>query len=646
MGTRPLLAQRAAPVRIPGAAVGPARAPAPAIFTASVGAQASVISKPARSRQWWTGFAAIGVAISVAAAWTAGHIAGLGAVATLQREAASSAALHAAVLRSELEKHRSLPFVLAQDPDVRTLLEAPTPDRAAWFSNKLESLSAGTRAAVIYLMDRHGLTIAASNFRLPETFVGSNYSFRPYFTGALRDGSAEYFALGTVSRRPGLYLARRVDGPHGLLGVVAVKVEFDSLESEWRASGSPTLVSDRNGVVLITSNPEWRFQTVRPLAPGERTRFKADQQFGSATLAPLPLLPLGRDGPVSEIAFGEGGPRSYVEASAPASTPGWKLQLLKPSEAAVRAAVLPAQFITLLIAGLCLAGVAAVLRRSERQAIDAAQRERARAELEARVEERTGQLREVNERLVVEIDERRRAEGLQQMLQDDLVQANKLAVLGQIAAGVAHEINQPVAAIRTYADNAAILVDRAQPQLAKENLSLIASLTDRIGAITGELRAFSRKTTRETYPIVLEDAVAGALRLMGARLRQKHVRLTRDSIAPELRVQAERTRLEQVLVNLLQNAIEALNGHPGPAIRLRVATKGQTVIVTVSDNGPGLDSKTAAELFTPFVTTKANGLGLGLVISRDIMTEFGGELAVGDSGGGGAAFVLTLRRAT
>jgi two-component system C4-dicarboxylate transport sensor histidine kinase DctB len=603
-------------------------------------------TKPARSRGWWTTFAVIGVTLSLIAAWTAGHIASLGAVAVLQREAASSAALHAAVLRSELEKHRSLPFVLAEDPDVRTLLEAGTPGRAAQLNGKLEGLSARTRAAVIYVMDRRGLTIAASNFRLPATFVGSNYSFRPYFTNALRDGSAEYFALGTVSRRPGLFLARRVEGAQGPLGVVAVKVELDSLEAEWRLSGSPTLVSDRNGVVLITSNPEWRFRTVRPLSPQVRARLKAGQQFGAAALSLLPLRPLGRDGLVSEISLGEDRPPSYVQASAPASAPGWTLQLLKPSDTAVRAAVLPAQFITMLIAGLCVAGVAAVLRRSERQAIQAAQRERARAELEARVKERTGQLREANDRLVVEIDERRRAEALQHALQDDLVQASKLAVLGQIAAGVAHEINQPVAAIRTYAENAAILVDRAQPQLAKDNLALIASLTDRIGGITDELRAFSRKTTRETYPVVLEEAIAGALRLMGPRLRQQSVRLTRDPLVAELRVRAERNRLEQVLVNLLQNAIEALSGRPDPTIHLDVAAGDETVAVTVSDNGPGLDSTTAAELFTPFVTTKANGLGLGLVISRDIMTEFGGELSVGDPGDAGAAFVLTLRRST
>lgn len=591
----------------------------------------------------WIAFAVAGLAVLVGGFWTAGEVARSRAVAGLQREAASSAALHAAVLRSELEKQRATPFVLAADPDVAAALRSHDANQARALSRKLEALSRGTRAAAIYVMDAEGTTLAASNWREARSFVGQNYSFRPYFKKALRDGSAEYFALGTVSRRPGLFLARRVAGPHGALGVVAVKVEMEPLETEWRASDSIVLVASRGGVVLITNRPEWRFRTFRVLPADIRARVEQTKQFGDAPLARLPLTPLGVDGVVSEIPLGDAAPASFVQVSTGVDEPGWRLYLLKPANVAIRGGVRSAQLITLLLTALVLAAVAALMRNHERQAVMAAQREAARAELEARVAERTRQLRDTNERLLVEIEERRRAEALQQEMHDELIQASKLAVLGQIAAGVAHEINQPVAAIRTYADNAAAYLERSDPQPARKNLGVIAGLTERIGAITEELRAFSRKTTREMRAVELEEALAGALVLVGPRLRQQRVDVVRRG-ASDVFVRAERVRLEQVFVNLLQNAVEAVEGRPDPRVRVSVEATSSHVTVAISDNGAGLQGEAAAGLFKPFTTTKTNGLGLGLVISRDIVTEFGGDLASGEGSDGGAEFVVTLRR--
>jgi two-component system C4-dicarboxylate transport sensor histidine kinase DctB len=260
------------------------------------------------------------------------------------------------------------------------------------------------------------------------------------------------------------------------------------------------------------------------------------------------------------------------------------------------------------------------------------------------VGERTAELRRTNRKLTVEMEERRRAEAHVHQMQDQLVRSNKLATLGQIAAGVAHEINQPVAAIRTYADNAAVFLERADTKTAASNLGLIAGLTDRIGLITDELRAFARKTNAPPAPVTVRDAVEGALLLVGPRLRQQGVRVVRSEEAESLPVMAERFRLEQVLVNLLQNALEALEGAPDPQVAIQVSTRRNQVRIVVADNGPGVAPETAKTLFTPFATTKPLGLGLGLVISRDIVAEFGGELVL-EPGGGGASFVITLPKA-
>jgi len=585
-----------------------------------------------------------GAVLLVAAFWITGQVARSRAVAILQRDAAAAAALHAAVLRSELEKQRSTPFVLAADPDVTAALISKDAARGEALSRKLAALSHGTGAAAIYVMDADGTTVAASNWDQPRSFVGSNYSFRPYFQKALRNGSAEYFAIGTVSHRPGLFLARRVEGPRGALGVVAVKLELDRLEAEWRASDAIVMVASRGGVVVITNRPDWRFRTFRPMPPALRARLARTKQFGAEPLLSLPLTPLGVDGIVSDLPLGEQRPTSYVQASTATTEPGWRLYLLKPADQAIAAVVLPAQFIALLLTSLALAGLAALLRIRERQALQAAKREAAHAELEARVAERTLQLRETNERLLVEMDERRRAEALQQDMHDELIQASKLAVLGQIAAGVAHEINQPVAAIRAYADNAAAYLERADPQPARKNLQVIAGLTERIGAIMDELRAFSRKTTREVRAVELEEALAGALLLVGPRLRQQRIELVRSGVSADVFVRAERVRLEQVFVNLLQNALEAVESRPDPVVRIGIEAANEEVSVSVSDNGAGLRGEAAAGLFKPFQTTKRNGLGLGLVISRDIVAEFGGELTSGAGAEGGAEFVVTLRR--
>jgi two-component system C4-dicarboxylate transport sensor histidine kinase DctB len=293
---------------------------------------------------------------------------------------------------------------------------------------------------------------------------------------------------------------------------------------------------------------------------------------------------------------------------------------------------------------LSLAVIAAIAARA-RQKTAAARREAARVELERQVDARTRELSETNVRLMQEVDERTRAEASLHRLQDELVQANKLAVLGQISAGVAHEINQPVAAIRSYVDNTRAFLARADVRKAASNLDSIATLTERIGAITQELRTFSRKSSATPEPVALDAAIAGALLLMSARLRARNIRHVRTGDSAKIKVIAERARLEQVLVNLLQNAADALDGAREPRVAINVRHQAEEVHIEISDNGPGVSAEALEALFTPFATHKPNGLGLGLVISRDIATEFGGRLEYLRRTGPGASFVLALRRA-
>lgn len=597
--------------------------------------------RPLSESSQWTLFGLFWLVAGTCAVMLAGYWARLDATAAATRQAEAAAALHGAVLRSELERQRTVPSILAMDPDLIELLARPGVVARDRVNAKLEALATEVRAAAIYVLDAQGAALAASNWREPTSFVGSNYRFRPYFSDAVRDGEADFFALGTVSGRPGLYLSRRIDAADGrLLGVIVAKVEFDALEAAWRSSREPTYVTDADGVVVITTTPDWRFNTTRDLSEAQRRRL-AERQTAGATLRDLPFSP--PEAGLMTLHDNANGSR-FSHATDASMGLGWTLHLMWPADQmlsrAVGAALVLAALSSALLAGLT--GV--LLRRRQRFAARAEEEERARAHLEEQVAARTVELQSTNRRLSREIEERRRLESDRQDLEDKLVQANKLATLGQIVAGVAHEINQPVAAIRTQADSAGLYLERADGGAVRRSLESIGKLTERVGAITEELRAFSRKTRSEVVAVDVGQAIDGALLLVSPRLRERGIALELSVEPVGLSVKAERNRLEQVLLNLLQNAIEALDGVAEGQIRILARPSGRRVAITIADNGPGLSEAVRERIFTPFTTDKTDGVGLGLVISRDIVAGFGGELSLEPSGNG-ATFQILLARA-
>ena len=514
-----------------------------------------------------------------------------------------SAELLASALEREHERFRLATLVLAQDADARAVLAGENGKRLADFNRKLEALSQDMGAAAIYLLDTKGLTLASSNWQRPETFVGQNYGFRPYFREALSKGHSEQFALGTVSRRPGLYIARHLQVGGQILGVIVSKVEFDNLEAEWRKAGVTVFATNANGVILITSNRDWRFKTVQPLSQATQSKMLRDLDYGTN---PLEVLPLYQNGQVGAVQDANIASKKYAEAVKQLAN-DWQLHVLTETQDSIRAAVLSSRISVLatLLAlfALCLAIV--YLRRSA-----AFKSERNLAI----------QQRDMSERLV---------------------QLNKLAALGQIAAGVGHEINQPLAAISAYTSNAVTFLDRGQTDDVRDNLNRVIGLASRIGTITAELLGFARKATGTITAVSLTKVIEGALLLLRDRIATLNAVVHQPK--DDALVQAEAVRLEQVLVNLMANALDA--GQSGVEIGLSIELKDGFVELRVADNGPGLSAETRDSLFQPFSTTKRDGLGLGLVISRDIMADFGGEL-VAASPAQGATFIMRLRPAS
>ncbi|WP_197976041.1 ATP-binding protein [Sphingomonas sp. CFBP 13733] len=558
-------------------------------------------------------FAALGVIVSVVAS-VYGRRTVADATAAVRLRAMQQTRSNLRLLESELQTYRLLPVMLGEYTDVRAALASGTVDPA--LNAKLALLAARTGAPVIYALDTQGMTIAASNADRPDSFLGHDYRYRDYFTKAMASGATEFFALGSVSGRPGLYLSRRIDRAGRPLGVVVVKVEFDRIAQAWIQDHMATFVVDADGVILISSDPRLEFHTTRALSPARRRTLAQTRQFGTLPLLRAPLT-LADD----RSRLGDGTPA--VTVSLPVPIAGWHLVHMEPLDAALRSAAVRTRSATTIAA---LATIAAMLgawwlhQRRKRNA-------GARAELEAEVARRTAELSATADRLQIEVEQREAADQRFRQAREELAHANRVGSIGTITASVAHEINQPVAAIRTFADNAAAFLARDEPARAATNLQAIVELTSRIGTITAGLRRYARRGAGSIGPVALDAAIDGVRLLIGDRFRAKGVTLDLPS-GPEARltVIAGRVRLEQVLVNLLQNALDAVAERPDARVDVTVGRKGRDVVLTVADNGPGIDPGIADDLFTPFATSKTDGLGLGLGIARDIMTEFGGTL--------------------
>ncbi|KAK0341016.1 hypothetical protein LTR94_028130, partial [Friedmanniomyces endolithicus] len=312
-----------------------------------------------------------------------------------------------------------------------------------------------------------------------------------------------------------------------------------------------------------------------------------DRTLRPEALAPLPFATPKGDRPRLLQASIGGAPRqTWMHAQTGTATPGWTLHLLSPDRGMISQTVNAARGLALLATTLAALLAAVLLRRRHFARLRARQEEAGRFELERRIEERTRELSDANRALNRQIEERRRAEAARELLRDELVQASKLAALGQIVASVAHEINQPVAAIQTQAETAGVLLDRGQAAKAQTALGRIGELTQRIGAITQDLRLFSRKAVPTIDQIRLEDAVQGALQLTRGRLEERGVALQRVGDA-DILVRADQFRLEQVIVNLIKNAAEAMQGQADALLVLTVEREPGRVRLIFSDNGPG-----------------------------------------------------------
>lgn len=549
-------------------------------------------------------------------------------------------------LAGTITNHRPLAKLIAERPILLDLLDDPDNEGLLPFVNEQLRLTASSLSVSdVYLMDTGGTTIAASSYRKALSFVGQNFRYRPYFTEAAAGGLGQFFALGTTSLERGYFMAAPVLDNTRIRGVVAVKLLVDPFELAWRGGDDEVVVTDLSGVIFMASRPEWHFRTLAPLGPEALARIEATRQYPLDRLVPITSQTREPAEGLVLFTLGEGG-ETFVRREALIADAGLRVMVLAPAA--------PARAQALVI--IALAGVLALLAAlgaviiGDRRARLREREEAARAakeELERRVAQRTADLKIANERLRTEIDERRTTEARLRSTQKELVQAGKLAALGKMSAALSHEINQPLAAVKSYADNAAAFLDRARTAEARENLVRISEMADRMAVISGHLRTFARRPQDGVEPVELGAVIGDALALMEAQGRARGARFERVAPAVPIWAMGGRVRLQQVVVNLLANALDAMETAEAPLVTITLAEAGERVEITVRDRGPGLPEDAEARLFDPFFTTKrpGKGLGLGLSISYNIVEDFGGRLAARNAEGGGAEFIVSLRRA-
>lgn len=539
--------------------------------------------------------------------------------------------LYTANLLGTLRRFEVMPPLLGDLPLLRAALLNPQDTQGIDQANRLlGEIRQQTGADVIYLMNPEGLALVASNWDQADSFVGRNFAFRPYYREAMQGRLARFFGLGTTSGKRGYYFASAVRDGERILGALVVKVDLDYAETLWGKTPEQLMVTDANGVVILTSRPEWRFRASRPLDIAERAAIVDTQPYPEQAPTPLRLRP---------------GAWLTLDRQLPET--GWTVSILAPRELVdrqVRTAMAiggGALLVLILLLGLMM------LRRRhylERIALDA----RARHQLEQRVLERTRDLEALNSRLKEEVLEREQAQQELVRAQDELLQAGKLSVLGTMSASISHELNQPLGAIRSYADNAGVLLDHGRVDEVRENLTLIRELTGRMASIITHLRAFARRDRHAPESVALQPALDDALALLAKRRRAMDVELIRDLPEATLWVQAGETRLRQVLGNLLANALDALGEKAQPRrLWLSAERTADGIELTLRDNGPGFGPEALARAREPFFTTKtsAQGLGLGLAICDSLMRALGGELVLANHPQGGALITLRMRAA-
>ncbi|MBS0122676.1 sensor histidine kinase [Thetidibacter halocola] len=546
--------------------------------------------------------------VAVATVWVTNRLLTDRFTETTRNRAELRLALYSGNLVSELRRNAIVPQLLARDPALIGALNSADYSQS---SQRLISFVEEIGAASLMLLDIDGRTVAATD----RNRLGETHRTAPYFVDAVRSASTVFTVMQREAGGFSFTYARRVESQSNTVGVIVVEVDLAKFERAWAGISDAVLVTNSEGIIILATEPRWRSLTreeALQAQPASGAIERAIQATADWTAQP---------------------PDAYIRGEAVMRIDGripfrgWTMTTFT-TYASVREKV--NAVLALEIMGFALLAALAFYALSRKTALRMALFQRESAELRA-----------LNARLQREIAERERVQKTLAVAEQSLAQSSKLAALGEMSAAVSHELNQPLAAMKTYLAGARLLLRRNRPEEALTAFHRIDDLIERMGAITQQLKSYARKGQAEFSPVNMGDALASSLSMMEPQLKARRVRISKILPDEPVRIMGDRMRLEQVLVNLLRNALDATKSVEHPEIEIILAA-GETATVSVRDNGEGIEDLEL--LFEPFYTTKApgDGVGLGLAISSGIVTELGGRLTARNGEHGGAVFEIQL----
>ncbi len=516
--------------------------------------------------------------------------------------------LYAGNLLSELQRNSIVPQILARDP---TLIGALNSNDFSTSTQRLISFVEEIGAASLMLLDSEGRVVAATD----RNRLGEQLRAEPYFVDSLRSNSTVFSVIQCDTGQYAFSYSRRIESASEVTGVIVVEVDLAKFENQWAGISDAVHVSDSTGNIILSTEPRWRGLNEAQALARETPQSAIDRAIRAT--ADWTALPAD--------AYLQG--QAVMRNEGRIQFQGWRI-VSYTTYASVRERVNGVLALEIMGFAILLALVFYFLSRKSALRVALFQRESA-------------ELRALNTRLQREIAERERVEKTLEVAEQTLAQSSKLAALGEMSAAVSHELNQPLAAMKTYLAGARLLLRRNRPDEALASFGRIDGLIERMGAITRQLKSYARKGSDTFVPVNLGDALASSLSIMEPQLRQRQVRIARVLPNQPVFVMGDRVRVEQVIINLLRNALDATKSESDPEIEIILAA-GDTVTFTVRDNGPGIEDLDA--LFEPFYTTKqpGDGVGLGLAISSGIVNDHGGRLTARNSQRGGAVFEMRL----
>ncbi len=548
------------------------------------------------------------VSLAVAVVWVSNDWLTQRYTETTRTRAELRLALYSGNVISELQRNSVVPLLLSRDP---ALIGALNSRDYATSSQRLISFRNEIGAASLVLLDETGRVVAATN----REELGAVDRQAPFFVNALRSSDTVFTTAQDETGRFNFTYARKIQTAGQLIGVIAVEVDLTKFEHGWAGISDAVLVTDSEGRIILTTEPKWRGKTeaeaLSAMSPPNAIQ-RAIQATAEWASLPAEALFTGED---------------VMRQETRIPFQGWRMASFT-TYSSVRERVNGILALEIMGFAILLALTFYVISR----------RATSRTLLFAL---ESAELRQLNQALHREVMERQKAEKNLQFAEQTLAQSSKLAALGEMSAAVSHELNQPLAAMKTYLAGAKLLLQRKRPEEALSSFQRIDDLIDRMGAITRQLKSYARKGGEAFEPMDVRESVSGALSMMEPQLKRRQVRITRNIPREPVMILGDRVRMEQVLINLLRNAIDATKTADNPQVDI-LLTGDEAVLISVRDNGPGVSD--LDQLFEPFYTTKSpgDGVGLGLAISSGIVADFGGRLTARNGTTGGAVFEVEL----